>query len=74
MFDPLSFTHLWGAFHVFDWSRMHKTPLTVVAQEIMAQQFGTSPDTHDVGAAARRVHAMLLTNLSFFLGRTGVSR
>jgi hypothetical protein len=71
MVDSLFFNHLWGAFHVFDWSRMSKTPLSRVAEAIMTQHIGTSPDTLDVGAAARRVHAMLITNLSFFLGESG---
>lgn len=71
MFNPLFFTHLWGAFHVFDWSRMSKTPLSRVAEAIITQHIGTNPDTLDVGAAARRVHATLMTNLSFFLGEVG---
>ncbi len=69
--DSLYFRHLWGALHEFEWGHMNKTPLTVAAQAVMREHFGTPPDTHDVGAAVERVYATLLTNLSFFLGEIG---
>ncbi len=50
---------------------MLHTPLSLLADDIMTQHFGTSPDTHDAGAAVERVYATLVINLSFFLGESG---